>query len=239
MDYWKKEIPMSSLPYLANSNTQRLGSDENDSKDHLENSITYSFNEYGYRSDSFQNIDNSAFNILVCGASSTVGIGVPVEKTWPQLLKGKFKNSRIFNLAVQGASGDFVTRTVFQTIEIIKPDIVSIFWPDASRFEVIKNHTIKQFGVWYNDYPAIFADDDYQNHNLRKNIEFVKALCACNNSHFTSIIENDFLDSMKTHELYNSRTENELLARDGIHIGPWLHQLISERMYEQYINCRR
>lgn len=78
--------------------------------------------------------------ILVLGCSFAFGYGLPREQTLGaqmarllQILLGR----RVFdiNLAVPGASNDYISRQLSESIECLRPDIVFVAFTQASRVE--------------------------------------------------------------------------------------------------------
>lgn len=69
---------------------------------------------------------------LAFGCSHTYGIGVERNETWAYLLGAD-------NRGVPGCSSDLIARTAPAIIELTKPDVVYVLWPDWSRFEYFKD----------------------------------------------------------------------------------------------------
>ena len=95
---WDQELFYSNM-YPPNTSLNWIDTDtpENAINDDV---ITYSFNEYGFRSDPF--FKPSQLNILVNGCSLTVGVGV--NENWAEKLKQKIqehsgKTVTLWNLA--------------------------------------------------------------------------------------------------------------------------------------------
>lgn len=82
--------------------------------------------------------------LLTVGDSFTFGEECPQREqfAYPYLLKEQLGFDEIVNLGLPGGSSDYVFRTVIETL-ISDPegfDLVSISWPEQSRFEAIHNH---------------------------------------------------------------------------------------------------
>jgi hypothetical protein len=121
-------------------------------------------------------------------------------------------------------SPDYVARTIFNAIEVIKPSIVAILWPPKSRAEIIKGTDISVMGAWMQNYPRVLSDDNYQQYLLIKNIEIVNLLCAAHGSILVSNLVED---------IYNNNYVKDH-ARDSQHFGPLTHTIISNMMFDQY-----
>lgn len=102
-------------------------------------SFSYNFNQYGYRiGDHDWNLNTSRQRMVVLGCSHTVGVGVPWEQSWAKMLADHV-DCELFNLGVAGGSSDSVLRTLHQSISIIKPDIVAVYWPEPIRWEIYES----------------------------------------------------------------------------------------------------
>ena len=102
------------------------------------NNISYSWNEEGYRADSFQN--RSDLNILSIGSGITFGVGLPAEYTWPAMFCdtiSKQTNQSVsnWNMAWYGKSISYCARIIAYAAPILKPDLVLIQTPDIFREE--------------------------------------------------------------------------------------------------------
>ena len=143
--------------------------------------ITYDFNEYGFRSDSFDK--RSDFNILVSGCSLTVGIGVAYQYTWPQVLKTHINQpTTVWNLAQSAMSPDYVVRSIYKTIDILKPNLVAVCWPCETRLELpFKKFSLKTHFLEEKTYPRELQVPGWDEHNHRKNIILLKEICQSRN----------------------------------------------------------
>lgn len=108
---------------------------KNPNSEYNDTDITYSWNSYGFRSDEF--VDDGRDSIMVVGCSHTVGVGCPLEHTWPHFLKNKINpNLKVYNLSSSSSSSDFVARTIYRTLEILKPKAVFVLWPAYTSREI-------------------------------------------------------------------------------------------------------
>ena len=94
--------------------------------------FTYKFNSHGFRCNEFTDQDS----IMFLGCSHTVGVGLPLEKTFSQIVSKKL-NLQCANLAVPATSNDTAFRLSFNWIPKLKPKIVVLMSPDPARFELL------------------------------------------------------------------------------------------------------
>lgn len=95
--------------------------------------ITYQINSHGFRSAEI----NSQDCMIALGCSFTIGIGLPVHSTWPQIV-GKQLGLVPYTMAWGGASADTCFRLAEYWIPQLRPRAVFMLTPPPSRFELIK-----------------------------------------------------------------------------------------------------
>ena len=149
-------------------------------------SITYKFNDQGFRSDEF---DSSGNGIVFLGCSFTVGIGVPWENTFCKIVSDDLK-LKCFNLGLGGGSMDSCFRFASYWLEKLKPKIVVLLEPNKDRKEIKKhgryrtemavNHTYKDF---YKDW---ISEEQNSNLSREKNFLAIKYLTNKINTKFIS-----------------------------------------------------
>jgi hypothetical protein len=218
---WKQELFYSKYPantsydYIDTDTPQNVSNDEQ---------IDYTFNEYGFRSDSFT--QRKEFNILTSGCSLTVGVGVKYENTWTQLLKTHFNQpTTIWNLAQSSTSPDYVVRSIYKTIDILKPNLVAVCWPAESRVELAKNkHTLTNYQLDTPDYPKLLANPNWAYHNFQKNIILLKQICLVRNIPLVH----------GPGEYTDFGINPDTTARDGSHPGNKWHQQYAKLVAQQY-----
>ena len=97
--------------------------------------ITYSYNSRGFRDqewpESIQELKNAVWCI---GDSFTVGLGSPMEHTWPVRLS-KITNRRIINVSMDGASNEWIARITENIVQAIDPAQLVIMWSYTHRRE--------------------------------------------------------------------------------------------------------
>lgn len=207
INFWQDQI----LPYTWNPKDQTLlwsGTDQLNNQDiKWEFPISYIFNPQGFRTYDFDLIANEEINVAL-GCSQTLGIGLPIEMTWPYLLE-KETNIKTLNLGIGGANTDTVARIITNIVESFKINSVYILWPSFNRFEhyhsehiadILPNNALLEH-VWYMDH----------NNSLQR---FYK------NQKIVHMLKK--LHSFSLHELELDNTDWRIpgdLARDQIHSG--------------------
>lgn len=206
-------------------------------------SFGYNFNQYGYRiGNNDWDLNTSKQRVITLGCSHTVGVGVPWEKTWSSLFAEEI-NSELFNLSVAGGSADTVFRTLYQSIDTIKPDVVAIFWPDSIRWEQYEAiqwdctgalcNTPECKSIWNTDVNLI---NESHLINLRlKNMELVKILQKLYGFKLVELDSQLIMDDyLKSHKHLNNPYSFD--CRDLIHPGITLHGYIKNKFIDTYSN---
>jgi hypothetical protein len=97
--------------------------------------ITYNYNSRGFRDQEWPESIQELQNAIWCiGDSFTVGVGSPVEHTWPGCLS-KITGHRVINVSMDGASNEWISRTAEKIIQDIKPRYLTIMWSYTHRRE--------------------------------------------------------------------------------------------------------
>lgn len=195
--------------------------------------ITYKINQHGFRCDDF---DGSP-SVLTLGCSFTMGIGLPVEVIWPTLL-GNHLGLQVANISWGGISADTCFRLAEYWIPVIKPQLVAMLAPPATRFELLlgpgqypraevfmpqtnssiigpDNLFIKH---WY-------LNDNNSRLNHLRNCLAIQQLCYQYN--IPCLIEHADQHCCASREEVG-------YARDYMHGGPELHKRIVEKMINDY-----
>jgi hypothetical protein len=167
-------LPNLCLPSRVNQTWQYSGLDSPGhaiDKKHFENyrhKITYNYNSRGFRDQEWPDNMQELRNAIWCiGDSFTVGLGSPLEHTWPFRLS-KISNQRIVNVSMDGASNEWIARTAENIVREIGPAQLVIMWSYTHRRE----HN----NVSFNDEQRRLdsskldsSDDDWQNFLRCKN----------------------------------------------------------------------
>ena len=131
-----KWLPMDTAArYQENLKSNRTALESNG---WIDKEITYQFNSSAFRCNEFTNNPS----ILFLGCSHTVGVGLPIEHTWPTIVANKL-NLKCYNLGQGGGSADSAYRLGSHWVPKILPKIVVFLIPDIHRLEVVKEHNIE------------------------------------------------------------------------------------------------
>ena len=194
--------------------------------------ITYKFNSYGFRSDEIDDRDC----MIALGCSFTIGIGLPVESTWPQIV-GRQLGLVPHTMAWGGTSADTCFRLAEYWIPQLKPKAVFMLAPPPSRFELIRASGVPPVENYMPQSESRSASeiDSFLKHwhtmdenarlNQKKNKLAIQAMCSDSNIPF--FVYNAF-DHMAM-----SREEIGY-ARDRMHGGPAGHDRLAKIMLNDF-----
>lgn len=231
---WDQELPHSEM-YPPNMTVNWLDTDSIDSAK-FERDITYTFNEHGFRADSFY--DEPSFRIVTCGCSMTVGVGVSDDETWPAVLKAKVQEftgetASNWNLATSGASPDYVTRILHKIDTVLYPELVFVYWPPIARLELpapYEEGKVIQTAIGDLDFPKILVDEDYLLFNFKKNLNFLKSLY---NNHSAIFYSDPVVNTLVQNQMQdNNPFVIDTGARDGMHPSPEWHDRVAEYFFQ-------
>lgn len=111
--------------------------------------VSYCYNSRGFRDREWPNSTQELKQAIWCvGDSFTVGIGSPLEHTWPWLLENITKQ-RTINIGLDGASNNWIARKALRIISEIAPEFIVLHWSYISRreenFDVASEKNWQQF----------------------------------------------------------------------------------------------
>jgi hypothetical protein len=97
--------------------------------------VIYNYNSRGFRDQEWPVTIEELKNAIWCvGDSFTVGLGCPVEHTWPWLLQ-KQTGRRVINISMDGASNDWIARRTSLIQKEINPRNIVVMWSYVHRRE--------------------------------------------------------------------------------------------------------
>lgn len=114
--------------------------------------IEYHYNNRGFRDNKWPESLEELKNAIWCiGDSFTVGLGSPIEHTWPCILQQK-TGIRTINVSMDGASNNWISRKATSILGDIKPSHMVIHWSYIERREESIEIAIeKVWNTFYSD----------------------------------------------------------------------------------------
>ena len=98
--------------------------------------VNYQYNSRGFRDAEWPNSMEELQQAVWCvGDSFTVGLGSPINHTWPWLLQ-KESGLRTINISLDGASNNWIARKVIDILQIVQPKCIIIHWSYFNRREL-------------------------------------------------------------------------------------------------------
>lgn len=94
--------------------------------------VEYQYNSRGFRDSEWPSDLKSS--VWCVGDSFTVGIGSPVEHTWPCILEQRAGRKTI-NISMDGASNEWIARQVCKIYSEVQPQNIVIMWSYVHRRE--------------------------------------------------------------------------------------------------------
>ncbi len=237
---WNRELFYSDM-YPPNTTLEWIDTDKPENAQ-FDADITYTFNEWGFRSDSFD--DRSDINIIVLGCSMTIGVGVALEDIWAERVRRMIQESTgksvtIWNLALSGASGDYVVRTLYKIRPTLNPDYIFICWPPIARMEMPReSHPdyLHQCFIESDQYPQQLVNEDYLLYHLQKNSIMFKMWLGRNNGKIVGFDVAPDIEIEGYHMNKITPFKTDTAARDGLHPGPVWHKAVADYLFEKWMN---
>jgi hypothetical protein len=198
----------------------------------INESIDYTFNSHGFRCDEF----TSDPTLMTLGCSYTVGIGLPVESIWPELLAKKL-NMKCANLGIGGSSTDTAFRLCHGWIDIVKPKVVVFFRTFANRTELLThNLATTNFGPWDTIEDSYlknwFLREANASLNTAKNTMAIEYMCRERNIPLYIYDAFELLNGCHT----TLGFENQDFARDLMHFGKKSHLMAADKIYNDILS---
>jgi hypothetical protein len=136
--------------------------------------ISYKFNSRGYRDEEWPKTLEELKDAIWCiGCSWTIGIGSPIEHTWPYILQQK-TGKRVINISMNGASNDWISRMITNIHKEVNPEHIVAHWTytgleensDASLNDEerkLPNRNVS-YEQWHKDWMEIVSRHPYVKH---------------------------------------------------------------------------
>jgi hypothetical protein len=241
----------TNLTYWCSTDTKENFLAKNPNKSIIETEIEYKFNTFGYRCPNF-NSTKESIKVISIGCSNTFGVGLKQEDLFHERVCTFISNTSNkpvvnWNLSIPGISNDYILRMLLLSLEVLKPHFVIINFTFANRREyfgadgsmyrytpISKEQVEQRFKEIHQRIWDLSSDYDdtvnlYRNYkSIRlalKNIPFLFSFCMKNQM---GLIK-DHIDLDKYVGEMEFWPQIIDLARDGFHVGPKTHQLLSEK----------
>jgi hypothetical protein len=222
--------------------------------------FNYTFNELGFRCDSFDNMKSADKRILFMGCSQTEGIGVPVEHTWANILLRKIRkefpdtNIPYWNIGLAGCGYDSMTRAIYNLVDVLKPQLIFCLFPSPYRREIMKQN---EFIRWLPASTAgidpkfnqIFLEPDWVRYQTEQNLAMMDLIL---NNKVQVLWDSWFTDDNKPLEevvsigklpTFQNKVKrswasmrNVDLGRDGMHAGPMTNRRYADYIFEDHVD---
>jgi len=207
-------------------------------------SITYEYNQHGYRSIDF--VENDNFTVASYGCSYVVGVGIKQEDTWAQKLCNKIEHHddipvNNFNFGIGASSMDMICRTMYKSLPIIKPDLVTILFTTPYRFELHDDdgyaRQLSSGGTRKKIFEIIGNYNSCQN-NFDKNFIAIDALMHNLNIPWMFSIWGSKKPALESHinfvEYFDKHYDGDDMARDLQHPGVLRNDRMAENFFQKY-----
>ena len=184
----------------------------------IDNHFTYEFNSHGFRCKEFTDKPS----IMFLGCSFTMGMGLPVDLIWPELVS-KNLNLQCVNLGIAGSSADTAFRLCHGWLDKINPNTVIFMQPPGIRCELVTDDSIKNVDIEdpsTKEFIKLWTVDENNNYfNTEKNTLGIQMLCTAKGIKFVTVNANTLTSSYS-----NS------FGRDLCHPGIDRHRVFAERL---------
>jgi len=198
-------------------------------KPDMSNQIRYKLNNYGYRDREWTDSDLND-SIWCVGHSDTLGMGVLDTETYCHKL-GLLSNTPTINLGIAGASYDTFSRIIGSGLKKYKPRAIIIQSTTHGRKEYI-TETFQQL-VLPNFTKDMLPHDDVWKHSdhvteeydCERNINLIQYACKANDVKLIMFDIPNRWDLIKQYP-----------AADNLHIGRYIHDQISQYLYQKILS---
>ena len=138
--------------------------------------IEYCYNSRGYRDQEWPtNIEELKNAIWCIGDSFTVGLGNPIEHTWPYILQQK-TGRRIINVSMDGASNEWMAGKIKKIVDNISPGTIIVQWSYFARRDSSSGHTDEQRRMQYD---VSQLSDESNIKNFKNCVLQTQKVCKC------------------------------------------------------------
>jgi hypothetical protein len=195
--------------------------------------VQYCYNSRGFRGPEWP--DNLEQAIWCVGDSFTLGMGAPIEHSWPSLLQS-ITGRNCINISMDGASNQWISRRAQQIYLEIKPQWICVQWSFIHRRESQDSSQPDEDRRIWNTFSSV--DEDRQ--SFIESVQALESLCGSNVVHSTIplfsnnqiIREMQLAQIVKNNIPYFDRMDT---SRDGFHYDKITAQWVAEQI-AKFIN---
>jgi hypothetical protein len=112
--------------------------------------FNYQYNSRGFRDCEWP--DNLQSAVWCIGDSFTVGLGAPIEHSWPRQLE-TVTGLKTINVSMDGASNDWIARKALRVSDVVHPQTIVVQWSYLHRREL--DIDTARAKLWDNFYSAV------------------------------------------------------------------------------------
>ena len=211
-------------------------------KKYEEGEIRCDHNNYGFRCEDIEEKTDNDLVIVSLGCSFTYGAGVHVEDRWSDVLCKKIQETtklkvRNYNLGLEGHTNDYCARTVYKTINELKPDLYCFLFTYRNRLEWVTNeeHKVTNVIPGHDDVFVNVMNDGIAMYNFHKNYEFINSLCNLHRIPFLfSTIDPRIHNSVEHMSHYVGKFDRDIKGIDGEHPSAEKQHELGERFFNKY-----
>lgn len=183
--------------------------------------VSYAFNELGYRERPITEYDQKS--IICIGDSFTVGLGLPVELTYPHQLQ-KILNYPVLNFSMNGASNDWISRKIKLIIKYFSPPVIIVHYTFSHRRESENNDWFDNERTLCDANVSVTAEqEDYENwvacYTAMESLGIPVVHSFIPSWHVPPTVPNNCVPPCQVD-----------YARDGFHYGEHTCQLLAENL---------
>lgn len=248
----EKEFLRIVRPNLINKTLQWADSDNeeqyNKVKDHVPygpTDIEYKYNNYGFRCDDFDHWSNHPYRILFAGCSMTEGTGVPLKDLWAKQLHSmicnRIGNIPYWNVATAGSGLDHMVRYLYNTKDLLKPQLIISYVPEKVRRErwFEDRWSVWNLGIDIEKDTKIMLEEKYVEYQTEKNLAMLDMILNeldCTFLYSSSAEDFSISNYIKSPRYIQKQhiPEQYDFGRDGLHAGPKTNSIMAERAFEYF-----
>lgn len=179
--------------------------------------VDYVFNSLGYREP-----DNYTKNAIICiGDSFTVGLGLPIELTFPKRLQ-HYLGHPVLNFGLNGASNEWIARKLEIILKYFEPTAIVVHYSFSHRRELDEP-------AWSDD-ERTMCDEHLYSEGINYNnwLNCYNRICELPGNIIHSFIHEWHTTNLRPPNTMHPRRID--FSRDGFHYGPKSSDLFAKAL---------